>query len=129
VFPSLYRRQSVLSVLARISSFYRGFGSNLFGSPRLWHNHDRSYSALSGRKAEALRRLGVWGWSGTGSAWAAWLALLEAFRKHGSGGGSWILSTLLTAPRCPVRGKGRLADIPVALVMPISDGTSTCIKH
>uniref|UniRef100_A0A7N5K5I9 Uncharacterized protein n=2 Tax=Ailuropoda melanoleuca TaxID=9646 RepID=A0A7N5K5I9_AILME len=93
---------------ARLFSSYRGFESNVLGSPRLWHNQNRSYSAISEPKAEALGRLGVWGWSGTGSAWAAGLAPLRVFGKHGSGGDSWSLSTFVTVFGCPVRGKGRM---------------------
>uniref|UniRef100_A0A8C0D7G9 Uncharacterized protein n=1 Tax=Balaenoptera musculus TaxID=9771 RepID=A0A8C0D7G9_BALMU len=122
VFPSPHRHQLVLSILlvapppsscfqSSVVFVYRRFESNLFGSSRLWHNHNRNYSAISGPKAETLWRLGVWGWSGTGSAWASRLALLRVFRKPGSGGDSWSLNTLVTVSGCP------LADLPVALVM------------
>lgn len=125
IFPSPHRHQSILSIRpaaplfspcfqARFSSSCRSFESNIFGSPRLWYNHNRRCSFISGPRDEALGLLGVWGGSEAGSAWAAGLAQLRVFRKFGSCSGSWSLRTPDNL-RVPSERKGEVSGVEVPL--------------
>uniref|UniRef100_A0A7N9D728 Uncharacterized protein n=1 Tax=Macaca fascicularis TaxID=9541 RepID=A0A7N9D728_MACFA len=138
IFPSPHRHQSILSIRpaaplfspcfqARFSSSCRSFESNIFGSPRLWYNHNRRCSFISGPRDEALGLLGVWGGSEAGSAWAAGLAQLRVFRKFGSCSGSWSLRTPDNL-RVPSERKGEDATGVIlfnAAILPISLTLST----